>query len=175
MGGSDVDDSTRRPRPPRLIWPPFRPADRASSEVHSCAVPFWCAARPPLLAISRCFSGDIEANPRRSRRSPPRFRAFAGSFMVVSRSRARPSRLSARRKGKGPVPPADPERAWVLVRPWGSREPRPADLNRKDPGRRYCCLASPTPNADGFLPMGLQSNGVPRKGRTRRPSRPVSR
>jgi hypothetical protein len=25
-----------------------------------------CAARPPLLAISRCFSGDIDANPRRS-------------------------------------------------------------------------------------------------------------
>src|SRR5687768_9641539 len=56
----------RRPRPPRLICPPLRPATRASSGVHSCAVPFSCAARPPLLAISRCFSGDIEANPRRS-------------------------------------------------------------------------------------------------------------
>jgi hypothetical protein len=31
-------------------------------------VPFSCAARPPLLAISRCFSGDIDANPRRSLR-----------------------------------------------------------------------------------------------------------
>ena len=46
----------RRPRPPRLICPPLRPAARASSGVHSCAVPFSCAARPPLLAISRCFS-----------------------------------------------------------------------------------------------------------------------
>ena len=60
----------RRPRPPRLTWPPLRPAWRASSDVHSCAVPFWCAARPPLLAISRCFSGDIDAKPRRSLRSP---------------------------------------------------------------------------------------------------------
>ncbi len=58
-----------RPRPPRLTWPPLRPADRASSAVHSWAVPFSWAARPPLLAISRCFSGDIDANPRRSLRS----------------------------------------------------------------------------------------------------------
>ena len=63
-------EETRRPRPPRLICPPLRPAARASSAVHSCAVPFSCAARPPLLAISRCFSGDIEANPRRSLRTP---------------------------------------------------------------------------------------------------------
>ncbi len=74
--------SIRRPRPPRLIWPPFRPAERASSEVHSCAVPFWCAARPPLLAISRCFSGDIEAKPRRSFRSPATFRLLIRSFIV---------------------------------------------------------------------------------------------
>src|SRR5688500_5815852 len=59
-----------RPRPPRLIWPPLRPAFLASSALHSCAVPFSCAARPPLLAISRCFSGDIEANPRRSFLTP---------------------------------------------------------------------------------------------------------
>jgi len=61
--------TTSRPRPPRLTWPPFRPAFRASSAVHSWAVPFSCAALPPLLAISRCFSGDIDANPRRSLRS----------------------------------------------------------------------------------------------------------
>ncbi len=61
--------SMSRPRPPRLTWPPLRPADRASSAVHSWAVPFSCAARPPLLAISRCFSGDMDANPRRSFRS----------------------------------------------------------------------------------------------------------
>jgi hypothetical protein len=61
---------TSRPRPPRLLWPPFRPAARASSGVHSCAVPFSWAARPPLLAISRCFSRLIEANPRRSLRVP---------------------------------------------------------------------------------------------------------
>src|SRR5262245_9541511 len=64
------DGTIRRPRPPRLTWPPLRPALRASSAVHSWAVPFSCAARPPLLAISRCFSGDIEANPRRSLRTP---------------------------------------------------------------------------------------------------------
>src|SRR6185503_6860789 len=71
----------RRPRPPRLICPPLRPADRASSDVHSCAVPFWCAARPPLLAISRCFSGVMDANPRRSFRSPV-VRPGAKSIMV---------------------------------------------------------------------------------------------
>ena len=43
--------------------PPFRPALRASSADHSCAVPFACAALPPLLAISRCRAGSIEANP----------------------------------------------------------------------------------------------------------------
>src|SRR5688500_6972812 len=70
--GADAAASVgaRRPRPPRLIWPPLRPAARASSAVHSCAVPFSCAARPPLLAISRCFSGDMEANSRRSLRTP---------------------------------------------------------------------------------------------------------
>jgi hypothetical protein len=72
--GSGTTGSTggtiKRPRPPRLTCPPFRPAERASSAVHSWAVPFSCAARPPLLAISRCFSGDIDANPRRSLRSP---------------------------------------------------------------------------------------------------------
>src|SRR5262245_11861447 len=46
--------------------PPFRPASRASSLVHSCAVPFWCAALPPLLAISRCLLRSIDANPRSS-------------------------------------------------------------------------------------------------------------
>src|SRR5688500_12720264 len=44
--------------------PPLRPASRASFESNSCAVPFSCAARPPLLAISRCLLGSIEANPR---------------------------------------------------------------------------------------------------------------
>ena len=67
---SAEDGDIRRPRPPRLICPPLRPAARASSAVHSCAVPFSCAARPPLLAISRCFSGDIDANPRRSFLTP---------------------------------------------------------------------------------------------------------
>src|SRR5215813_2296635 len=44
--------------------PPLRPASRASLESNSCAVPFACAAFPPLLAISFCFSRSIEANPR---------------------------------------------------------------------------------------------------------------
>src|SRR5919206_4154496 len=44
--------------------PPFRPATRASSEVNSCAVPLAWAARPPLLAISRCLLGSIDAKPR---------------------------------------------------------------------------------------------------------------
>lgn len=42
----------------------MRPAWRASSLSHSCAVPWTWAARPPLLAISRCFCGSIDANPR---------------------------------------------------------------------------------------------------------------
>lgn len=44
--------------------PPFRPAWRASSEVNSCALPCSWAARPPLRAISRCFSRSIDAKPR---------------------------------------------------------------------------------------------------------------
>src|SRR4029453_16722539 len=46
--------------------PPLRPASRASSLVHSCAVPFWCAAFPPLLAISFCLTRSIDAKPRSS-------------------------------------------------------------------------------------------------------------
>src|SRR5258708_16162562 len=49
-----------------LATPPLRPASRASSLVHSCAVPFWCAALPPLLAISRCLLRSIDAKPRSS-------------------------------------------------------------------------------------------------------------
>jgi len=44
--------------------PPLRPATLASSGVHWCATPSWCAALPPLLAISLCFAGSIEAKPR---------------------------------------------------------------------------------------------------------------
>src|SRR5690349_3040131 len=44
--------------------PPLRPATRASSGVHSCAVPFACAALPPLLAISRWREASIDAKPR---------------------------------------------------------------------------------------------------------------
>src|SRR5262249_2125873 len=44
--------------------PPFRPATRASSDVNSCAVPLAWAALPPLLAISRCLPGSIDAKPR---------------------------------------------------------------------------------------------------------------
>ena len=97
---SAAEVGTSRPRPPRLIWPPLRPAARASSALHSCAVPFSCAARPPLLAISRCFSGDIEANPRRSfltpstalllaTRSPP------ASHVAATRKIGRPSHTAA--------------------------------------------------------------------------------
>src|SRR6476620_8869210 len=53
------------------VTPPLRPAARASLESNSCAVPFWCAARPPLLAISRCFERSIEAKPRLLRRVEP--------------------------------------------------------------------------------------------------------
>src|SRR6266700_7754609 len=48
----------------RLIEPPLRPATCASSLVHLCAVPSAWAAFPPLLAISRFFSGLIDAKPR---------------------------------------------------------------------------------------------------------------
>lgn len=49
-----------------LAIPPFRPASRASSDVHSWAEPFKCAALPPFRAISRCLLRSIEANPRSS-------------------------------------------------------------------------------------------------------------
>src|SRR5438093_5940359 len=48
----------------RLIEPPLRPAACASALVHLCAVPWAWAAFPPLLAISRFFSGLIDAKPR---------------------------------------------------------------------------------------------------------------
>lgn len=76
---------TSLPRPPRLLCPPFRPAARASSGVHSCAVPFSWAARPPLLAISRCFSRLIEANPRRSLRVPSTVPSWSFNNMVFGR------------------------------------------------------------------------------------------
>jgi len=63
-GGGDSVESAREARLAREAAPPFRPAMRASSEVNSCAVPFWCAAFPPLRAISRCFCGSMEENPR---------------------------------------------------------------------------------------------------------------
>ena len=46
------------------VTPPLRPAWRASSDDHSCAVPFSWAALPPRLAISFCRSGSIDAKPR---------------------------------------------------------------------------------------------------------------
>lgn len=55
-------------RPISAIWarlrltaaPPFLPASHASSEVNWCAVPFSCAAFPPILG---CFSGAMAAKP----------------------------------------------------------------------------------------------------------------
>src|SRR3954469_14429316 len=44
--------------------PPLRPASTASSRSNSWALPLSWAARPPLLAISRCSSGSIAAKPR---------------------------------------------------------------------------------------------------------------
>lgn len=46
------------------VTPPLRPAWRASSDDHSCAVPFSWAALPPRLAISFCRAGSIDAKPR---------------------------------------------------------------------------------------------------------------
>src|SRR6478609_11340938 len=78
----DVDDALLRLRdwprasPPRrpmaamcsrfrlTATPPLRPASRASLESNSWAVPFACAAFPPLLAISRCLLRSIDAKPR---------------------------------------------------------------------------------------------------------------
>src|SRR5450830_1324949 len=59
-------------RPISAMWlrsrltasPPFWPARRASSESNSWAVPFWWAAWPPLLAISRCWFWSMAAKPR---------------------------------------------------------------------------------------------------------------
>jgi hypothetical protein len=76
-------------RPPRDASPPFLPATRASSLVNSCAVPFWCAARPPFAAMARCACGSIAANPRGVLRVAP----------LVPRESAPPSFLLV------PVPP----------------------------------------------------------------------
>src|SRR5688572_27467543 len=76
-------------RPPRDASPPFLPATRASSLVNSCAVPFWCAARPPFAAMARWACGSIAANPRGVLRVAP----------LVPRESAPPSFLLV------PVPP----------------------------------------------------------------------
>jgi hypothetical protein len=113
-----------RPRPPRLTWPPLRPAARASSALHSCAVPFSCAARPPLLAISRCFSGDIDAKPRRSLRS-------LVSTFISSVSKTRKPR---RRRGpESPAAAGDPVHEGDAARQSGSRAIRQGpDRARRD-------------------------------------------
>lgn len=159
-----MDVSLSRPRPPRLICPPLRPATLASSEVHSCAVPLACAARPPLLAISRCFSGDIDAKPRRSLRAGGFISVFGVSFMVAaflvglcgpSPSSASPS-ASGRRKAVSRVQPEDPAPAPVPVHPavWAARARARPVLARRDSASgdpvarsRYCpfhCSDVPT-------------------------------
>jgi len=70
---------------PRGARPPLRPAARAPSALHSWPVPFSWEARPPLLAISRCFSMDAAANPRRC------FFGGASGTNHLSSSRAPPA------------------------------------------------------------------------------------
>src|SRR5919205_1735399 len=53
------------PRSRLTASPPFCPAWRASAVLNSCAVPCWCAARPPSAAIARCRSLLMPATPRR--------------------------------------------------------------------------------------------------------------
>jgi hypothetical protein len=65
--------------------PPLRPASRASPESNSWAVPFACAALPPLLAISFCLLRSIEAKPRLLRRVPVAALDDMPSFWLVPR------------------------------------------------------------------------------------------
>ena len=109
---------TSLPRPPREICPPFLPADRASSGVHSWAVPFSWAARPPLLAISRCFSGDIEAKPRRSLRTP------STAFPPGTWGTLRPARTRRRSPWAGRGRPVLTDRPSYL-----RVQPRPPEAN----------------------------------------------
>lgn len=95
-------------RPPRDASPPFLPATRASSLVNSCAVPFWCAARPPLAAIARCACGSIAANPR----------GVLRLTLLVPRESAPPSfLLLAVPPLLAPPPPPAPLRSSILS-PW---------------------------------------------------------
>ena len=92
-------------RPPRDASPPFLPATRASSLVNSCAVPFWCAARPPFAAIARWACGSIAANPRGVLRVTP----------LVPRESAPPSfLLVAVPPPLAPPPPPAPLRSSML-------------------------------------------------------------
>src|SRR5438552_1198161 len=74
-------------------WPPLRPAFRASSESNSCAVPFACAAFPPLLAISRCLPRSIDAKPRLLRRPPPLCMSRSVAFDASRRLRSAASSM----------------------------------------------------------------------------------
>ena len=67
-----------------------------------------------MLAISRCFSRDIEAKPRRSLRGPDPLGLSITSSMLVTLVRS--PRPSGRRTEPWWVPPEDPGRGWVSVR-----------------------------------------------------------
>src|SRR5579864_2624381 len=73
-----------------LAMPPLRPASRASSLVHSWAVPFWCAARPPLLAISRCLWRSIDAKPRSCVATEPSVVSLSCNGCAIGGSRGDP-------------------------------------------------------------------------------------
>lgn len=88
----------------RLNIPPLRPASRASSFVHSWAVPFACAALPPLLAISRCFLGSIDANPRCRVDTAPSSRPDQPLF-ASDRESSRKGRFTSTPCLRQPLPP----------------------------------------------------------------------
>ena len=93
-----------------LAMPPLRPASRASSLVHSCAVPFWCAAFPPLLAISRCLARSIDANPRSS------LATFASSRPGVTLVHKLRGRVRARRQTASPASATEVPRGGLSSR-----------------------------------------------------------
>ena len=96
------------------VTPPLRPAARASPESNSWAVPFWCAARPPLL-VSRAACCDPSMRTRGccARAGPTR---FPGRRPCARRSRRSKGALRDRSHSRLRAVAPDPRRSCALRR-----------------------------------------------------------
>ncbi len=109
-------------RPPRLIWPPSRPADRASSDVHSCAVPFLVGCTPAFAGnLPLLLGGHGGENTTLS--SLTRVAACSESFILDLAEEGSGRSVPHDVRRRGPAPSGGPGRDG-FGRPSGSRAHR---------------------------------------------------